>query len=271
MQMYPVCEDVIVRHVNDQIFLPHSRFFWLHSIHLLVQIQFTLNLPPINVLPLYTKIPNPPVLINNISLYISQHLSLSLLHGNTKGALSILQLKSHVSRDLGSQTNRRTLQQIQGNECQNGTQVQSEDGGNNSPEKVEVGISDLENGLKNGNSLCLGEPREEDTRGDDRVVDGDEVTESSNDNLFGQAVSGDGHGESVAAEGGASTVARDGTVELTLAVEHGVVGGGGMTEAGVSEGAGLGGSGEEDGGGCRGCQDGSEEEEGSHHFGCLKG
>ena len=39
----------------------------------------------------------------------------------------------------------------------------------------------------------MGEPREEDATRDDRVVDGDEVAESSDDYLFGDAVSGDGH------------------------------------------------------------------------------
>jgi len=112
----------------------------------------------------------------------------------------------------------------------------------------------------------LGEPREEDAGRNDRVVDGDEVSEPSDDHLFGDGVSGDGHGQWMVERVGdrvgvgACLLFLDRALDAATAME-GRFGGGGGGASEVEEGAGWGCSGEEDGCGCRGQNGGGEEEE----------
>jgi len=163
----------------------------------------------------------------------------------------------HLLRNLRRQGNRRTLQQIQSNKRQNRTQIQTKDRRNNTPEQIQVRIGNLEHRLEDSNALRLGEPREEDARRDDRVVNGDEVAKASDDDLFGDAISRNGHGEGVASHDGfgvSSILFLEGrsVVEGATTVEGGVGGGSLVVGEGV-DGEGTGGaSGEEDGGGYEG-------------------
>mmetsp|Transcript_4995 Transcript_4995/g.9747 ORF Transcript_4995/g.9747 Transcript_4995/m.9747 type:complete len:206 (+) Transcript_4995:218-835(+) len=183
----------------------------------------------------------------------------SLIHHSKSPHLPLAHLHPlpHLLRNLRRQGSRRTLQQIQSNKRQNRTQIQTKDRRNDTPKQIQVWIGNLEHRLKESDALCLGEPREEDTRRNDRVVNGNKVAEASDDDLFGDSISRNGHGEGVTSHDGFGVSSilflEGGAVVEGAATMEGGVGGRGLLVGESVDGEGTGGaSGEEDGGGYEG-------------------
>lgn len=104
---------------------------------------------------------------------------------------------------------RRTAQNVEGEEGQDRTEVKTKDRGDDSAEQVEVGVGDGEHGLQRANPLRLREPAQQNSGGDNVVINLQEISKAADENLLCDAVARDGHCERgvVAADGHGTTAA----------------------------------------------------------------
>jgi hypothetical protein len=84
----------------------------------------------------------------------------------------MLQPPLHLGRHLGPHGRRRIGHHVQQEERKQRTEVQAEEGGEQTPEQVEVRIGDGEDRLQDGHALRLREPRQKDAGRNDEVVNG---------------------------------------------------------------------------------------------------
>lgn len=100
----------------------------------------------------------------------------------------------HFRWNLGSHCRGSVRENIEKEESSKWAQVNASNGGNNSTKEVQERISDLIEGLEDSNSLCLRDPRQEDSSRNHQVVSAEEVTKATDKDLLGNTVSRDGHG-----------------------------------------------------------------------------
>ena len=100
----------------------------------------------------------------------------------------------HFGWDLGSHCRGSVRENIKKEESSKWAQVKATNGGNDSAKEVQERISDLIKGLEDGNSLCLGDPRQEDSSRNHQVVSAEEISKATDKDLLGNTVARDGHG-----------------------------------------------------------------------------
>ena len=86
---------------------------------------------------------------------------------------------------------------IEEEECKKRRKIQSKDRRDDPTEQIQVRVGDLEDGLKNTDSLSLWEPGKQDASSNHNVVDRQKVHESTNKDLLRHTISRDGHGRAV--------------------------------------------------------------------------
>jgi len=140
-----------------------------------------------------------PAVIAQVSL-LQSHAEEPPLHA---GNSHLLLLHLHPNR------RRRAGEDVECEEGQDGRKIQAKDRGDESAEQVEVGVGDRKDGLKDTDALSLGEPTKQNSSGDNVVVNLQKIPEAADENLFGDAIPRNGHGErggAAAADGHGATV-----------------------------------------------------------------
>lgn len=98
-------------------------------------------------------------------------------------------------RNLTSNRSSSRSQQVQSYESKNRTQIKSENRRNDISEEIKIRIGDRKDRLEDTNGLCLGEPGEQYTSSNHKVVNLKKVPKSSYEYLFSDSIPGDGHCE----------------------------------------------------------------------------
>lgn len=105
----------------------------------------------------------------------------------------LLKFLSVIGSNFRSDGSRCTCHHVQKNKSQDRTQIKTKNWRNQSSEKVQVRISDLEYRLQNPDTLGLRKPRQKDTASDHNVVNAQKIREATNKHLFSNSIAWDSH------------------------------------------------------------------------------
>ena len=119
--------------------------------------------------------------------------SMLCAHEQLHSTLTLIGRAGFRIGDLGTESGRSVAQEAQQKKGEDRRQVQSKNRRNDSTEQVQIRIRNGVYGLEKSDSLGLREPRQQDSTGDDDVVDAQKIREASNKHLLRNSVPRDCH------------------------------------------------------------------------------
>jgi hypothetical protein len=131
--------------------------------------------------------------------YIHLHTKLGLLTTWPEWTKLVVSLGSsihlflHFWWNLASDCCRGVCNDIQKEECCQRTQVKASNGWNDSTENVEVRVGNGVQRLEGSNACCLRNPSQQNTSRNDKVKGSEEVSKTTDKDLFGNSVTRDCH------------------------------------------------------------------------------